>query len=498
MKKNRLFKGIALAAAITLFAGAVAGCGTKKSTTTAMEDPNTVPETPYEINWYICANQQSDVASVENEINAYLKDKINATVKLNIMEAAQYSDKMTNMIQSGEYFDMCYVANWMLNYAVSAETGAFYPMDELFETYMPKTYEQADKPSIEGARVNGKVYALPTIKENATACGWIYRKDIADKYNIDMSQVKNYEDLLPIAKMIKENEPDMPYPIEYGENMNLNGSLPYVQIMTGYNIGWIKDGDKYKIVNRLEEPEVMKQFEMAHTYYNEELVKRDIMTNYADTDQIKNLQNGKAFCMMYPLKPGKVQEMLKNSKYDFAQVYIEEPQAGLGLASMNAISATSKNPARVARFIELINTDPVLNNMLVFGIEGKHYEKISDNVIKLIPNSGYCLSDAKWMLANVYIGYCTDEEDPNVKQELKEFDKEAVRGDLMSFVFDTTSVQAEIAACAVVEAQYNKQITLGALDPKPLAEQYLKELKAAGADKIKDELQKQVDEYLGQ
>lgn len=143
MKKSRWFKGVALTAAAMLFAGIAGGCGTRNEMTATPEDPNTVPETPYEINWYICTNQQSDVATVENEINAYLKDKINATIKLNIMESAQYSDKMTNMLQSGEYFDLCFTANWMLNYAVSAETGAFYPMDELFEKYMPKTYELA-------------------------------------------------------------------------------------------------------------------------------------------------------------------------------------------------------------------------------------------------------------------------------------------------------------------------------------------------------------------
>ncbi len=496
MKKSRWFKGIALAAAAVMFAGMAGGCGTKGVTTTSMEDPNTVPETPYEINWYICANQQSDVATVENEINAYLKDKINATIKLNIMESAQYSDKMTNMLQAGEYFDLCYTANWMLNYAVSAETGAFYPMDELFEKYMPKTYELADHDSLEGARVKGKIYALPTIKENATAYGWIYRKDIADKYHIDMSQVKTYADLLPIAKMIKENEPDMTYPIDWGENMSLGGTLPYVSVMTGCNLGYVQGDDTFKIVNRLEQPEAMEQFKMANTYYKEELIKRDIMTNNSDADRIKGLQNGKTFCMMYPLKPGKVQELIKNPKYDFAQAYIEKPQAALGLASMNAISATSKNPARVARFLELVNTDPVLNNLLVFGVEGKHYEKVSDNVIRLIPNSGYCLSDAKWMLANVFIGYCTEDEDPNVKKELQEFDKEAERSKLMSFVFDTTNVQAEIAACSVVEAQYNKQVSLGALDPEPIVKQYLTELKAAGVDKIQEELQKQVDEYL--
>ena len=493
--KKKLFKSIALLAAMASVIG-LYGCG-QKDNAVVMEDPNTVPETPYEINWYICGKQQSDVASVENEINAYLKDKINATVKLNILESAQYGDKLSNMIQSGEYFDMCFVANWKLDYAVNAENGAFYPLDDLFEAYMPKTYEASDKEALACAKVGGKVYALPVIKENADAAGWIYRKDIADKYHIDMSQVQSYEDLLPIARTIKENEPDIKYPVEWKENMSLSGNKAAVTVIQGKNLGFVPGDDTYTVINRLENPDIMKQFKLAHQYYEEGLVRPDILTS-AGADYVQNLKNGKIFCALAPLKPGKINELLKNAPYEFAQEYITEVKKPLqsGVASMNAISATSKNPVRVARFMELLNTDPVLNNMVIFGLEGRNYTKVEDNVIKLIPNSGYNLSDAKWMIANVFIGYATDEEDPQINAELKKFNDEAKPNPLSGFVFVTESVQQEIAACQAVEIQYEGQASLGALDPETVVPEYLKELKAAGIDKVKEELQRQINEFL--
>lgn len=495
MKMRRFFKGFGLFTALALIAG-LCSCG-QKDGAVALEDPNTVPETPYEINWYICGKQQADVAPVENEINAYLKDKINATVKLNILESAQYGDKLSNMIQSGEYFDMCFVANWKLDYAVNAENGAFYPLDDLFENYMPKTYEASDKEALECARVAGKIYALPVIKENADATGWIYRKDLADKYNIDMSKVQNYEDLLPIARMIKENEPSIKYPVEWKENMSLGGNKSAVSVIQGKNLGFLQGDDTYTVINRLETPEAMKQFKLAHQYYEEGLVRPDILTS-AGADYVQNLKNGKIFCALAPLKPGKINELLKNAQYEFAQEYITEIKKPLqsGVSSMNAISVTSKNPARVARFMELLNTDPVLNNMVTFGLEGRNYTKVGDNVIKLIPNSGYNLSDSKWMIANVFIGYSTDEEEPGIKEELKKFNDEAKPNRLSGFVFVTESVQQEIAACQAVEIQYEGQASLGAIDPETVVPEYLKELKAAGVDKVKEELQRQLDEFL--
>ena len=61
-------------------------------------------------------------------------------------------------------------------------------------------------------------YAIPTYKEMADSRGWTYRKDIAEKYNINMDNIKTFDELLPVLKMIKENEPNMQYPIDWGSD----------------------------------------------------------------------------------------------------------------------------------------------------------------------------------------------------------------------------------------------------------------------------------------
>ena len=81
-------------------------CSCQNGKTAKGEDPNKVPSDPYEINWYMRGTAQSDISSVENAINDYLKDKINATVKITILESGQYNQKMSNMIAAGEYFDL--------------------------------------------------------------------------------------------------------------------------------------------------------------------------------------------------------------------------------------------------------------------------------------------------------------------------------------------------------------------------------------------------------
>lgn len=452
-------------------------------------------ETPYEINWYFYTTPQKDVELVEKKINEYIKDKINATVKINILESSQYSNQLSSMIQSGEYFDMCFVADWMLKYTESAEMGAFIALDDYFEEYMPKTYELSDKDAIECSKVKGKLYALPVIKENSECYGWIYRKDIADKYNIDMSKYKTFEDIEPVLEMIKAKEPGIEYPIDWDADSSPAGGILQQRVITANEIGLSSDTER-KVMHLFETEESREAFRTAHRFYKKGLVKEDILTSSAELNT--RMKAGKTFCHMAKLKPGKVNELYKNTEYEFAQIEITEPRKGskFGTGSMTAISATSKNPARVMRFIELLNTDEYLNNLVIYGIEGTHYEKTDDGRVKLFADSGYSLSGKQWMLSNIYLTYPTTEEKTDKNEILREFDKNAALSSFTGFSFVTENVQMEIASCATVDKQYRNQLMLGAIDPDSIFDKYMSEMKKAGVDEIIKEAQKQLDEFL--
>ncbi len=201
-----------------MLCGVLAGCGTK--TATELEPVDGVPEEPYEIQWYLMADAQNDVASVEAALNEYLKDKINATVKMNILPSAQYTQKLGTMINAGEYFDMAFVARWALDYVGNSRLGAFYDLTDHLDTYLKDMTELIGKDMLQYSYVDGKLYAMPVFKEMATQYGWVYRKDIAEKYNIDMTQYKSFEELEPVLKMIQENEPNMKYPIDWASGAN--------------------------------------------------------------------------------------------------------------------------------------------------------------------------------------------------------------------------------------------------------------------------------------
>lgn len=493
-------KVISAILAVFLLVGMLSGCGGGTiDGNIAHEDVNVCPEDNYEIEWYIMADNQKDVHSIEEKMNEYLKDKLNVTVKLNMLSSAQYSQKMNTMINANEYFDLCFVARWMLSYIDNSRAGAFFNLEPYLDTYLKDITEQYGKENLEFSKVDGNLYALPVYKEMVWNHGWIYRKDIADKYGIDMSKYKDFESLEPVLKMIKEKEPDIKYPIDWsvdltpaalwqGQNLVIDNYLFY-------------DGTPLagKTANPYEQEGFKKACMTAHDFYKKEYIRPDALTA---TDQLQRMKEGKTFVMLQQLKPGKVQELFGESVYEFEQMPITETRLDYlaGTGSMQAISATSKNPVRVMRFLNLLNTDPYLKNLVINGIEGKHYKSIDDNTIELTPGTGYDLHSKSWMIGNVFLDKLTNNEDPDKLADLKMFNEEAnpsaLDRQILSFVPQADpEYERMLSEVKGITGKYLKQCCLGVVDPVPEIEELNAKLEKIGFDQLLDSYQKEFDEF---
>ncbi len=494
--KNWLKRVLAGLAAMTLLVGCLVGCGNGSGgESVALEDPDKCPSDSYEINWYLMAEPQEDILSVETALNEYLKDKINATVKINCLPSAQYAQKMNTMINAGQYFDLCFVARWMLEYINNARDGAFYALDDQMETYMKETiasYEDSNTTEmLELSKVDGKLYALPVNKEMATQYGWVYRKDIADKYGIDMTQYKTFEALEPVLKQIKENEPEMNYPLDWKED-----SVPWtLYVKEGYVF---KDGTypEEQQLNVYETPEYKQACLTARDFYNKGYVRPDVLTA---TDYLQRMKDGKTFAMIMPVKPGKAKELFKESNFEFAQAEVTEPYIDYlaGTGSMQAISATSKNPVRVMRFLNLLNTDPYVKNLILHGIEGKHYTKVDEKTVAPIENSGYDFYENSWTIGNVFIDYLLDTEEPDKLESLKAFNGQAKNAKINGFL-EPRNPDLEVIKSNVGNAvkNHNNQLVMGVVDTETELKAFLDELKACEVDTLLAGKQTMYDEYL--
>ena len=142
--------------------------------------------------------------------------------------------------------------------------------------------------------------------------------------------------------------------------------------------------------------------------------------------------------------------------------------------------------------------DEYMRNTLVYGIEGVHYTNNGDGTITQdeVKRSDY--SPAGYAQATFMTMYPVAPNPATMYDpDLIEWNNSGEESVLLGFNFDRTSVQNQITACNVVTSTYNYELWTGTSDPAVIIPQMYAELEAAGMNDIQEELQRQINEYLG-
>ncbi|QHW32942.1 ABC transporter substrate-binding protein [Paenibacillus rhizovicinus] len=454
---------------------------------------------PYTIKWFVPgAAAQKDQAEVNEEVSKYLKDKINASFDLEVIDWGSWDDKMNLKFASSEPFDLLYTAAWN-GFTTKISQGNIIDMTGLIDKDAPQAKAVIEPALLEGSKVNGKNYGMPTNKEMATQWGVMLRKDLVDKYSIDITTIKKLEDLEPYFDTIKDKEPGVtPF------YLNKDTSLLSVWNSNNFDHYDIAAGtlplgqSDFKLVDGLETPQAKAGYDLIHSWYQKGYVNKDAATLQ---DLSGGLKAGKAFAYPEQLKPGKDAEASTATGVQWVQVELTQPIIGTGdtQGAMTSISRTSKDPDRAMMFLNLLYTDKYLVNLIAFGIEGKHYKKVDDNTIDFADGvtaqtSGYNLNQA-WLFGNQFNDYLWTNEDPQKWQKFMDFNKAAKNDTLLGFVFDPTNVKTETATIANVRKEFDSGLQSGTLDPNVYLPKYIDKMKAAGIEKVIAEEQKQLDAW---
>lgn len=476
MKNSKLFMILMLSLVLVL-----AACGGNDKDKDAKGG-----DEPYEIKWYMIGTPQDDLDKVMEEVNEYTLEKINATVDMTQIDWGDYDQKMQVIISSGEPFDIAYTNGG--NYVQDAQKGAYEPLDELLETHGQDLLEVLDPALIDGASIDGKLYGIPSNKEAARQKVFTFNKRLVDEYGFDLESVKSLEDLEPMLKEIKENESNVT-PIA-----TFNPYLPYDYIFDEeMPFGFPLEGDTDTVVNQFESDEAMETFKTMHKYFKEGYIKSDAATS---TDSWPmDVENW--FVRMGESQPYADLLWSRSANYELVSVPMEDPVTfnSSVTGAIQAISTTSQNPEKAMEFLNLLNTDEYLRNLVDKGIEGTHYEKNEDGTIEDLPARIDHYNMPTYALGNHFNLYLYEDDPADKWDAFEEFNESAETAPTLGFHFNSDPVRTEIASISNVSKQFYPGIATGSVDPEKALPEFNKKLKDAGIDKVLDEIQKQYDEW---
>jgi putative aldouronate transport system substrate-binding protein len=457
---------------------------------------------PVELTYTYRGTPPKELQLVQDALNKLTQAKINATVKLVSIDPGSFDQKVKLAFAAGEKMDLIFTAPWTNDYYQNVSQGNLLPIDDLLTKYAPKTYASMTPASWNAARVNGKIYAILNQQIWVKPWGVNIRKDIVDKYQIDMASLNKFEDLEPVmAKILAgEKNPPISSDDQGGGAVYRPEYYGYDSILDAVLIGMKADDKDLKIINQAATPEYKAAAELARKWYQEGYYPKDAPPT---ADATANFKAGKSALYLHIDKPGGTIEAKAKYGFDFVAKSFTKPiltTAGT-TATLTGISRTSANPERAMMFAELLNTDKEIYNLICKGVEGKHWVWVdkAKEVIGFPPGltaqtSGYN-PNTDWMFGDQFNAYYVDESQVGNWEKTAELNKNSTPSLALGFAANTDKVKTEVAQVSALVKQYSIPLTGGRLDPATGIPEFLGKLKDAGMDRIIAEVQTQINAW---
>jgi putative aldouronate transport system substrate-binding protein len=486
------------------------GCGTKTEepketaaagTTAAAE--TTAQETqvelaPVELTWYNCGTVSADTQMVVDEANKTIKEKINATLKYEILDWGEYGDKIAVKLASAEVFDLCFTSSWLNPFSNGVAKGAYEPLNDLLDKYGTHIKEQVPAKFLDATKVDGQHYAIINYQFLGSQKGVWFDKSIVEKYNLGdiIANAKTLEDFEPALKVVKEHQTELG--LQHIVAGRLDGptksevSMTEDLYPTPFGV-MFNDPDK-KLQVGLELPQTMAFYKLMRDWNQKGYISKDAIS-VQDWSPIQKA--GKVFCGdVGTVKPGVEVEAKQRFGHDVIVKPTRDVTIGYGsvIATMTAISKTSPNKERAMMLLDLLHADRQLFNIMAFGLEGQHYTKIDDNTIEAVKDSKYNPGNT-WAIANTTNLYVQKGQDPKVWEITRQMNEAAIPTPLFGFTLNTEPIKNEMAQFDALGQEFGNALGYGVVDPEEGVAKWLDKLKKAGMDKAKTEIQRQIDEF---
>jgi putative aldouronate transport system substrate-binding protein len=238
----------------------------------------------------------------------------------------------------------------------------------------------------------------------------------------------------------------------------------------------------------LEEPEILRRLGYLRKWYNAGIIN-------PDANVTLTLSGPQAFFSGVGW-PGAEQVWERNkgadsyvSKLIYGPVLSSETIQG----SMNAVYNYSNFQTESLELMERINLDPALRDMFAYGVEGTHFEYVSDKVVRQL-GDGW---NVEVFAQGTFFTMSTTTESSAGQWELvKAQNARAKASELLGFSMNIGELSTELSACKAVWDKYKADILTGAADMDTALAQCKSELRKAGLDIVISEAQKQIRRFV--
>lgn len=482
----------------------------KNAQATSTTDTKTELE-PVTLKWFIMGGKGEDTDKVFAYFNERLQDYLpNTKVEFEVVEQPEYAERWELAAAAGEEFDLAWTG-YVHDFADQVNKGAYLPLDELFDKYGSDMKEEIPEWVFDFSAIDSVLYAIPSYKDMFDLrAGLRTPKALAEKYwDYEKAEKQffsregrewmqaDYDVLEDYMAKLKEAG-ELKLGISDTLISRLNNGTPLAGGHTGpFSIR--ENDDTYTVQLRFESPAVKLYYDVMADWFEKGYVRQDILSNQ---NRRQDEGNPDGYTLWFHTSY-KNQSEVETERFGFPieVIPVEKDWRILpaNASSATAIPRTSKHPDRAMMLINLMNTSKgkELCNILIYGIEGEHYTKVSDNRIEQPdPKERKNGSFSIFVPGNQFNAYETTAQMEGYADYIKGIQESAIVSPLVGFKPDLSKISTGLAQLNAIVGEY-QGLQLGAVkNHEEVYKEFIDKLHRSGSEDIRVELQRQVDAFL--
>jgi putative aldouronate transport system substrate-binding protein len=457
------------------------------------------------------------VKEVEDAVNKIIEPLINARIKYIALPSGTSTSQVSLMIAANEKLDLVHTTpTGATSFMVMQAQNQLMDITDVVPKNAPeliRTVQDVIPDFLEGTKIGGRLYGISGFYNKVSSDYYLARADMLDKYKIDISSLKNLNDVAKVLDIFAKNEPNIASILTSTANSGANvlqfqGGAYYEDFSKpvffdslgdmGNRLAVVLLDNPNKVINMYKTNEYSKFLERTRDWYLKGYVYKDALISNERPELL--VKNNVGISWMVGSEIG-----FEISKEELTGYKIRGVQLNPGIintGTMNkfvwVLPAYSKEAEATVKFLNLMYTNAEISNLLSWGIEGRDYVNKSDGTVGypagvVASSVSYHSSDIHW--GNQFITKVWEGNAPDLRAQARTVNKEAITSPILGFSINTAPIQNEIVMITNVIAQYRPALESGQVDPKTGLPEFIRALEIAGSEKMLTEIQKQLDTW---
>lgn len=500
------------------------GTETQQSSTEGVSSEVEEVKEPITLEWWYRGNGiQKDTELVEAEFNKLLQTfpgMEHVTVNFNCFVSADYKNAVALAQSADQQIDILNTVS--LNFVDQVKLGSFISLNDLLEDNQA-LYNELPEWLWDLGSVDGEIYMVPHYQRAANMEYLVIPKEYMDKYGDEEAIRALCTDtdrtVEEVAKVLEEfvtavqaGEGSTKYMYSLGQSFTHEHGFVRRRDNISNSFVLFEGSDTVEYLFTSED--AVKAYEISAEWYEKGLIHPDILTVEENELTGANMMNPVSYCFTLASNAGS-EELVSatlSESYGFEvyaipiwnDYFIQNNWAAGG----DGITVDCENPVEALRLLELMNTEEgiELYNMIVYGLEGTHWNWVDDTHIETVEYNGTqggvdtSYAGIKWILGNTFHAYLNQGNVDGANEIALDINEspDNVTSSIMGFRVDITSVESQIEQINAIMNEYWKTLRFGVMGTakwEATYNEFVQKLELAGIKDVLTEIQSQVDAF---